>query len=417
MSDQLTSAGLFAGIGGIELGLEGAGFATDLLCEIDPAASAVLTAHFPHAAFASDVRALASLPEVDVLAAGFPCQDLSQAGRKAGIGGSQSSLVGEVFRLCSDRTAGPDWLVLENVSYMLKLDRGRAMHDLVRQLEQLGFQWAYRVVDARAFGVPQRRQRVVLVASRTHDAREVLFADEANGPDYDDAIGPVDPTAVYGFYWTEGLRGLGWAKNAVPTVKGGSRVGIPSPPAIWVPAVGSFGTPQIEDAERLQGFDAGWTEPALDAGRSRGSRWRLVGNAVCVPMSTWLGQRLRKPSDVVATERVLSEGERWPVAAWGARGQTFAVDISMRPFDADVDLIGYLRTPLRPLSIRAGTGFLRARRGNLRFAEHFLEDLETYLDRGRALRLALGGRGEIAQPRPAPHHGGRRGGKDRQRQL
>lgn len=386
MSGQLSSAGLFAGIGGIELGMEAAGFETRLLCEIDPDASAVLASQFPAAKLTSDVRTLKSLPKVNVLAAGFPCQDLSQAGRKAGIEGSQSSLVSEVFRLCSVVRSSPDWLVLENVSYMLKLDRGRAMRELVAQLEELGFQWAYRVVDARAFDVPQRRQRVLLVASRKHDVREVLFADEASGPEYDDTIGPIDSAAVYGFYWTEGLRGLGWARNAVPTVKGGSRLGIPSPPAVWVPATGEFGTPQIEDAERLQGFDAGWTTPAVDAGGRRGCRWRLVGNAVCVPMAAWLAHRLGKPGEVVASERLLAAGDRWPNAAWGAAGQAFAVDISMRPFDAETDLAAFLNEPLRPLSVKAANGFLsRARRGKLRFADGFLEDLDEYLDRVRGL--------------------------------
>lgn len=66
---------------------------------------------------------------------------------------------------------------------------------------------------------------------------------------------------AFGFYWTEGTRGLGAAVDAVPTLKGGSTIGIPSPPGILLPG-GRVVTPRIEDAERLQGFEAGWTEPA-----------------------------------------------------------------------------------------------------------------------------------------------------------
>lgn len=160
---------------------------------------------------------------------------------------------------------------------------------------------------------------MLFVASATEDVRDVLFADESDA-EYHDAIGPVEPNHAYGFYWTEGLRGLGWARDAVPTVKGGSRLGIPSPPAVWLPDQSVFGTPSIEDAERLQGFESGWTEPALAVGGRRGNRWRLVGNAVCVPMTAWLGRRLAQPGDVVAPDRPLWDGDRWPMAAWGAEG-------------------------------------------------------------------------------------------------
>src|SRR6266498_736755 len=87
---ELCCAGLFAGIGGIELGLSRSGHETDLLCEIDAAAGAVLEQRFPRIKRAADVRELGSLPrKVEIIAAGFPCQDLSQAGRTAGITGSR----------------------------------------------------------------------------------------------------------------------------------------------------------------------------------------------------------------------------------------------------------------------------------------------------------------------------------------
>ena len=134
------------------------------------------------------------------------------------------------------------------------------MRYLVDELESLGYRWAYRLVDSRFTGVPQRRQRVIFVAALDLDPRTVLFADEAGEPDDE----WFDDTA-YGFYWTEGLRGVGWAKDAVPTLKAGSTIGIPSPPAIWNPGADAdrlIVTPQIGDAEELQGFPRGWTEPA-----------------------------------------------------------------------------------------------------------------------------------------------------------
>src|SRR6185503_15255968 len=96
----LNIAGLFAGIGGFELGLSRAGHQASLLCEIDPAAKAVLKARFPGKRLVDDIRTVRQLPkQVDLVCAGFPCQDLSSVGQKEGIKGSKSSLVGEVFRI------------------------------------------------------------------------------------------------------------------------------------------------------------------------------------------------------------------------------------------------------------------------------------------------------------------------------
>ena len=138
--------GLFAGIGGLELGLAEAGWTTQLLCEIDPGAGAVLSARMPNVPLHTDVTTLRSLPTgTELVAAGFPCQDLSQAGRTAGITGARSGLVDEVFRLVS-RRRGPRWLLMENVPFMLQLGRGAAMRHITDALEDLGYMWAYRVV-------------------------------------------------------------------------------------------------------------------------------------------------------------------------------------------------------------------------------------------------------------------------------
>ena len=150
--------GLFAGIGGLELGLSEHGWNTELLCEIDPGAQAVLRSRFADVPLHGDVTKLRALPsDIELVAAGFPCQDLSQAGKTAGITGARSGLVDEVFRLVK-RKKGPRWLLIENVPFMLQLGKGAAMRHITDALEDLGYTWAYRVVDARAFGLPQRRR-------------------------------------------------------------------------------------------------------------------------------------------------------------------------------------------------------------------------------------------------------------------
>jgi DNA (cytosine-5)-methyltransferase 1 len=373
----LRNVGLFAGIGGIEDGLHQAGHRTELLCEFDDPAQAVLRARFPGVPVVGDIRDLRSLPETDLVSAGFPCQDLSQAGRTAGIDGQQSGLVGEVFRLVESSRAR--WLLLENVPNMRHLHRGAALRFLTGRLEEMGFVWAYRTVDAQAFGLPQRRQRVLLLASRTEDPREVLLTEDAGEPPAAGCDGPC------GFYWTEGLTGLGWAVDAVPTLKVGSKVGIPSPPAIWMRHTdGSIVTPDVRDAERLQGFDPDWTLPADSSCQGRkGTRWKLVGNAVAVPVAKWIGERLTSPRRYDdSRDTRLGEGSKWPLAAWGGQGGVYAADVSMWPVAAEYQhLARFLRFPTRPLSARATAGFLdRARRGRLRFEPGFLDAVAAHLE-------------------------------------
>ncbi len=372
---HLTVAGLFAGIGGIELGLHRSGHTTALLCEVDPAARAVLQARFPNVSLHDDIRSLSKLPpDIDLLAAGFPCQDLSQAGRTRGIHGRQSGLVSHVFELLANRRV--PWVLLENVPFILKLDRGRGMDFVVSNLERLGYRWAYRVIDSRAFGLPQRRERVFLVASQAEDPRCVLFGGEHDSPtDARELNG-----AACGFYWTEGNKGLGWAVDSVPTLKGGSTVGIPSPPGIILPSR-DIVVPDIRDAERLQGFRFDWTKPAEKVVR-KGTRWKLVGNAVTVDVAEWIGKRLidlNGDADLEGAE--MRSGQSWPSAAWSDGKRRFVVGQSTWPVKRKArSLTEFLKFPTAPLSLKATAGFYaRARASSLRFPTGFLDAVAQHL--------------------------------------
>lgn len=378
-------AGLFAGIGGIELGLHRAGHRTVLLCEKEPTALEVLKERFAGVPLDEDVTRLEELPqETTLLTAGFPCQDLSQAGRTAGIHGENSGLVRHVFRLLEQRIQAGNavpWVLLENVSFMLRLARGEAFLHVVEELERLGYRWAYRVVDSRAFGVPQRRERVYLLACRPEegDPRAILFADDAGEP----ASQPHHGRAC-GFYWTEGIRGLGWAVDAVPTLKGGSTIGIASPPAIWLPHAPKgrrIVTPDIRDAERLQGFPADWTQAA--GSRRPGVRWKLVGNAVTVDAAAWIGKRMAKPGKYSPhNDGLLGTKSKWPNAAWCFEpGHRYAASVSAWPQRTPAPpLDEFLQYETKPLSQRATAGFFsRTQISSLRFPEGFLEAVESHL--------------------------------------
>jgi len=377
---EVKVAGLFAGVGGFERGLIAAGHEPSLLCEIWEPARAVLAVKMPDVPCKRDVRDLKALPtEVDLITGGFPCQDLSQAGQTLGIGGSRSGLVGEIFRLL-DRRRVP-WVVLENVSFMLQLDKGSGMRTLVEAFEERGYRWAYRVVNSLSF-VPQRRERVLFVATTTEiDPASVILTDEA-----EPRLVPTNLDAyAHGFYWTEGIRGLGWAPDSVPTLKNGSTVGIASPPAILLPS-GDVITPDIRDAERLQGFPENWTRPAEQVSRAS-LRWSLVGNAVTVPVAAWLGKRLARPGKYdVSRDGELPANGRWPTAARHDGNGRYAVRINSYPkWEARSALAQFLRHDGKLLSARATRGFLsRTERAKLRFADGFQDRLREHLHRMEA---------------------------------
>lgn len=156
----MTFGSLFAGIGGMDLGLERAGMECRWQVEIDPFCRKVLTKHWPEVPKYGDIRELtgSELKPVDLIAGGFPCQDLSHAGRKAGLSGERSGLFYELIRLaCLLR---PRFLLLENVSGLL--DRG--MGEVLGALASCGFDAEWDCFPAVAFGSPHQRDRVFILA-------------------------------------------------------------------------------------------------------------------------------------------------------------------------------------------------------------------------------------------------------------
>jgi DNA (cytosine-5)-methyltransferase 1 len=139
------------------------GWTPAFFSEIEAFPRAVLTHHYPEVPLHGDFTTIerGQYAEIDVLVGGTPCQDFSIAGLRAGLDGDRGNLSLEFLRL-ADRLR-PRWLVWENVPGVLSANEGRAFGAILGALAQLGYGWAYRVLDAQFFGVPQRRRRVFVV--------------------------------------------------------------------------------------------------------------------------------------------------------------------------------------------------------------------------------------------------------------
>lgn len=164
---------LFSGIGGMSLGLERAGMTTVAFCEIEPFPRRVLAKHWPEVPCYDDVRTLTGdilsrdgISEVNIITGGFPCQDLSVAGRQAGIGpGTRSGLWSEVVRLTCELR--PDYVLVENVANLLagpSTKRGGWFGRVLGDLAELGYDAEWENIPAGAVGLAHRRERVWLLA-------------------------------------------------------------------------------------------------------------------------------------------------------------------------------------------------------------------------------------------------------------
>jgi DNA (cytosine-5)-methyltransferase 1 len=141
-------------------------------------------------------------------------------------------------------------------------------------------------------------------------------------------------------------------------------------------------TPLIEDAEEMQGFPRDWTKAALEVARP-GVRWKLVGNAVTVGVSEWLGRRLQSPGDYDETgELILPKGMKWPTAAWGNKDQRWDVPVGLWPEQREYRHLLDVMNPdtAAPLSLRATSGFHnRLLKSRLRYSGDFSTALKEHV--------------------------------------
>lgn len=306
----------FAGIGGFDRGFESVGMTVTHQIEWEATCQQILRRHYPHADLRGDICDVTGteLGRPDTYVGGFPCQDTSIAApHRSGLAGRRSGhffeftrLVDETARLVDE--SRPRWVVIENPTGLLKSNGGRDMAVVVRTLEDLGYGWAYRVVDGRHHGSPQRRARVLVVGHRGGDPRpawQVLGDDTPGGKA--PAPGPVrrrplglSPAggAAFDAVWRKSARARAaldkggyetWVSDGASNTLTGFDGGGPLRQTHLIAQQGRLRTLTLREWERLQGFPDDWTEGISDS-----ARYTALGNAMHVGMAEWLGARLMK---------------------------------------------------------------------------------------------------------------------------
>lgn len=345
---------LFTGIGGFDLALTEAGMRCMWQVEIDKRCSEVLERHFPMARRYADVREVGqhNLKPVELICGGFPCQDLSVAGKRDGLAGTRSGLWWEFARIVDELE--PKWVVVENVPGLLSSKRGSDFEAIIRWLADRGYGVCWRVLDAQYFGVPQRRRRVFVVGSlgdgcaakvlfeqesmcgsaapRAETRQEVACWSPASFGGYTEGVGTLrsyggdvgggSETLTATDSIKKGVLAFNWQSGGdcrLSVGKNPSALHAGQTPAIWVDSrmdsfrisegvsptltgrmgtggnnVPLFGIRRLMpiECERLQGFPDNWTQGFADS-----RRYKMLGNAVAVPVVRWIAERIMRCKD------------------------------------------------------------------------------------------------------------------------
>jgi DNA (cytosine-5)-methyltransferase 1 len=265
------------------------GFQATALSEIAQFPSAVLAHHYPDVPNLGDMNEYKSWDDMqfDLLVGGTPCQSFSQAGIKSGINDPRGQLM-LTFLGIIERYR-PRWVLWENVPGVLSTHGGRDFGSLLGGLAQLGYGWAYRVLNAKWFGVPQRRRRVFVVGYLADQRRaaQVLFDGESVRRDTAESKEQEQDPAKWTLPCIDAGCGAKW----------GSNQWVDQFAAIIQPRNGQPAVRRLTplECERAQGFPDDYTNIIY---RNRAApdeqRYRAVGNSMAVPVMKWIGERMAR---------------------------------------------------------------------------------------------------------------------------
>lgn len=163
---KYTFIDLFCGVGGIRMGFSHAGFECVFSCDINADCRETYNENYGEMPKGDiyDISENTDIPEHDILCAGFPCQPFSISGKQKGFQDTRGTLFFEICRIIRERK--PKVVFLENVKHLVHHDSGNTLQVILSQLEKLGYCVEWKVLNASDFGVPQNRERIIIVASK-----------------------------------------------------------------------------------------------------------------------------------------------------------------------------------------------------------------------------------------------------------
>jgi DNA (cytosine-5)-methyltransferase 1 len=338
MDNYIKIADLFSGIGGFRLAFEKAGYQCVYSCEKDPACQSVYFKNFGEQP-EEDITKIDynNIPQFDVLTAGFPCQPFSICGKRQGFQDTRGTLF---FHICEIiETHHPRVVVLENVKHLLHHDQGRTIKTILYSLEDLGYFVDYQLLNAKDFGLPQNRERLIIIAckdknfsftklQRVYPVPKLRhFLDKTGNFDY---LNPEDYTLIEGYkQQSSGLIFVGyrnkniWKKGIRPNTEHLSRVHhqpnriysidgvhptIPSQETsgrffIYIPEENRVRKLTIQECYRIMGFP-----DTFKLHSNLGECYKQIGNSVCIPLFQELAIQIK--------EQIFSAFEEQSVSGW-----------------------------------------------------------------------------------------------------
>lgn len=297
---------LFTGVGGFDLGFERAGMECVWQVEFDKNCQTVLRKHWSETELFDDVRTVGrhNLEPVDVICGGFPCQDISVAGKRAGLTGERSGLWSEFARIIDELE--PKWVVIENVPGLLSSNNGRDFATIIRWLAERRYGVVWRTLDSQYFGVAQRRRRVFIVGSfRSGCSSEVLFEprgmrwhSEEGGACWEKIARTAEPCSGIGHKESgvgSELKQMAIGHSGGMTLKINEKANTlngqsgSETTAMFNGVISGTNIRRLTptECERLQGFPDGWTDGQADS-----HRYKQMGNAVTVNVAEWIAQKI-----------------------------------------------------------------------------------------------------------------------------
>ena len=319
---KLTSIELFAGAGGLALGMHNAGIQSKMLVDFDRDSVLTLKQNMPdwnaHCESVSDIDLDDFENQIDVMAGGFPCQAFSFAGKSLGFADTRGTLFYEYARLIDQ--VKPRLVLGENVKGLLNHDNGRTLSVIVRELENLGYRVAFKVLRAQFLDVPQKRERLIIFGIRRDQESDFLFPVEkdytidlraalkgvpkSEGQKYSDSKAKIMDLIPEGGYWRDLPDGLQRKYMGGSYFLGGGKTGMARRLSWDEPSLTLTCNPAQKQTERchpretrpltireyarIQTFPDEW-----EFAGSASSQYKQIGNAVPVNLGYHVGLAIR----------------------------------------------------------------------------------------------------------------------------